>query len=170
MPPAGERGSAGGGDGAGSPGELMGAYRAAASELAGLYEAGVRLEVAFDTLIGPWAEVLWTAGGAELGDLVDEEALARGLGMADGYALGSIAGRVDRRGDVTVLVTPLRPVLDAIRAGVRDTGEFSDVARRWVEDAHAVEPVLWPVDEETVRRVGSVWDPLGPRLTFAKRG
>lgn len=145
-------------------------YRVAADELAGLYEAEAHLSITFATLIGVWTEVRWTAGGAELGDLVDEEALARGLGMADGYALGSIAGRVERRGDVTVTVTPLRPVLDGIRAGVRDTGVFADVPRRWVVDAHAVDPVLWPVDEETIRRVGGVWDPLGPRLMFAKRG
>lgn len=134
------------------------------------YGPDTRIDITFPVPGGTWSRPHWTPGGAELADRIDAEATARGLGMADNYALTGAAGRVDQHGEATVLVTPLRPILDAIRAGQRDTGEFTDIARQWVEDAHDAEPLLWPLDDDTIRRVGAVWEPLGPRLAAEKRG
>lgn len=77
----------------------------------------------------------WTAGGVELGDRIDVEALARGLDCADHAHITDLHLRRSYRGRVRIDAHPLRPILADVLAGVRCPQDRRDGIRRLIECA-----------------------------------
>lgn len=79
----------------------------------------------------------WTAGGVELGDRIDRDALARGLDCADHSHITDLHQRRTWRGRVRIDAYPLRPVLADVLAGVCADDERRAGFRRVIECAAA---------------------------------
>ncbi|WP_241844715.1 hypothetical protein [Kitasatospora sp. CB01950] len=61
----------------------------------------------------------WTAGGDELGDVVDGQALAAGLDAADTFHLTARHVSDHYRGRIHIQAHPLRPIRADVLAGLR---------------------------------------------------
>lgn len=79
----------------------------------------------------------WTAGGAELGNRIDGDALARGLDCADHSHITEAHARRTWRGSVRIDAHPLRPLHADVLAGVRSDEERRAGIRRVIECAAA---------------------------------
>lgn len=79
----------------------------------------------------------WTAGGTELGDRIDRDALARGLDCADHAHITEAHARRSWRGRVRIDAHPLRPILADVLAGVRADEERRAGIRRVIDCAAA---------------------------------
>ncbi|MCX4609483.1 hypothetical protein [Streptomyces mirabilis] len=79
----------------------------------------------------------WTAGGVELGDRTDREALAIGLDCADHLHITDLHCQTSHRGQIRIDAHPLRQLLADVQAGVRCPDERRDGVRRVIDCAAA---------------------------------
>lgn len=103
----------------------------------------------------------WTRGGVELGNHIDELALATGLDIADNFHLCDLHKRVTFRGRVRVEAHPLRPILADVAAGIRCPKDRWDGLHRVLEFAAAERNQ--PTPEGLPR-----WRGVGPALLNRK--
>jgi hypothetical protein len=100
--------------------DLRPAQLAVVSSIAGQHDPETFLVIVFPLPDGGLRiRYAWTAGGVELGDRIDREALARGLDCADHAHITDLHQRRTWRGRVRIDAHPLRPVLADVTAGVR---------------------------------------------------
>ncbi len=144
--------------------DLTPVQRAAVAEISGLYEPECRLNYEFRLPDGGVRLFYaWTAGGESLGDQADDMAISRGLGLADQMAIANPHATDHTHGSVKVHVYRLRPILAAIRDGVRDDDTYAESFRRLLHNAATSSG--WTPDPARMARALS-WRPypLGPAL------
>ncbi|MEX5711977.1 hypothetical protein AB1484_27690 [Parafrankia sp. FMc6] len=142
--------------------DLTPVQRAAVAEISGLYEPECRLNYEFSLPNGGMRLFYaWTPGGEPLGDQADDMAISRGLGLADQMAITNPHATDHSHGAVKVHVYRLRPILAAIRDGVRDDGTYTEAFRRLLHNA-ATHTSWTPDPARTARALSWQPYPLGP--------
>lgn len=112
------------------------AERAVAASIGAMHDPETFLHLLFPQPGGGLRIVYaWTAGGRELGDRIDRDALARGLDCADHAHITDQHQRRTWRGHIRIDAYPLRPLLADVLAGVRADDERRAGIRRVIECA-----------------------------------
>ncbi|MEU9611837.1 hypothetical protein AB0D56_09830 [Streptomyces sp. NPDC048209] len=79
----------------------------------------------------------WTAGGAPLGDQIDDQALASGFDAADWLHIGDRHSQRTNRGRIEIQAYALRPIQADIRSGVRGSEDRRAAIIRFIDRAAA---------------------------------
>ncbi|MBD0670067.1 hypothetical protein [Streptomyces sp. CBMA156] len=102
----------------------------------------------------------WTEGGRELGDRIDNQALAAGLDAADNCYITGLHLEDRQMGNTHIQVHSLRPILADVEAGVRAPEDVQASLRRVIQLA-AEETGQYVI---AANPVVPRWLGVGPRL------
>lgn len=103
----------------------------------------------------------WTAGGTDLGDRIDRQALAAGLDFADWLHIGDRHCQHSTRGRIAIQAYALRPILADVQTGVRGLEEHRAWLGRFIRAAAET-------TGQTPRTLTPRWLGVGPTLLNRK--